>query len=263
VKYNNDKSRDYTNPTLPNGDNTVMETLAALGVDSVAGNQLLPHQLSLLLSGVPNAAAGLPQARRQLTANADHGRLAGTVVVVVVVCTRPPTKSGDGGKRIGTDFFRPRELFLCVVENKPFVFSFFLFSGSVFHVGTQYYIDSSPVKNSRHFVNIGIYMHLFTVRPRSEGETIFFFCLILLLFFHIYIYIRTYTTRDRNKTLLTERLLLLLLLLSTRLINITVPRRNSPRRCSLRCVRVKNIFAPRASGNNHAIRVPRGTRIRK
>jgi len=79
VKYNNDKSRDYTNPTLPNGDNTVMETLAALGVDSVSGNhQLLPHQLSLLLSGVPNAAAGLPQARRQLTANAaDHGRLAG------------------------------------------------------------------------------------------------------------------------------------------------------------------------------------------
>jgi polypyrimidine tract-binding protein 2 len=78
VKYNNDKSRDYTNPTLPNGDNTVMETLAALGVDSVAGNQLLPHQLSLLLSGVPNAAAGIPQARRQLTTNADHSRLAGT-----------------------------------------------------------------------------------------------------------------------------------------------------------------------------------------
>jgi len=77
VKYNNDKSRDYTNPTLPNGDNTVMETLAALGVDSVAGNQLLPHQLSLLLSGVPSAAAGLPQARRQLTTGADHSRLAG------------------------------------------------------------------------------------------------------------------------------------------------------------------------------------------
>ncbi|XP_050537047.1 polypyrimidine tract-binding protein 1 isoform X3 [Daktulosphaira vitifoliae] len=77
VKYNNDKSRDYTNPTLPNGDNTVMETLAALGVDSVAGNQLLPHQLSLLLSGVPNAT-GLPQARRQLTTNADHSRLAGS-----------------------------------------------------------------------------------------------------------------------------------------------------------------------------------------
>jgi len=78
VKYNNDKSRDYTNPTLPNGDNTVMETLAALGVDSVAGNQLLPHQLSLLLSGVPSAAAGLPQARRQLTTGADHSRLAGS-----------------------------------------------------------------------------------------------------------------------------------------------------------------------------------------
>ncbi|VVC39894.1 Hypothetical protein CINCED_3A004085 [Cinara cedri] len=78
VKYNNDKSRDYTNPTLPNGDNTVMETLAALGVDSVAGSQLLPHQLSLLLSGVPNAAAGIPQARRQMTTNADHTRIAGS-----------------------------------------------------------------------------------------------------------------------------------------------------------------------------------------
>ncbi|XP_050437553.1 polypyrimidine tract-binding protein 1 isoform X3 [Adelges cooleyi] len=78
VKYNNDKSRDYTNPTLPNGDNTVMETLAALGVDPVTSNQLLPHQISLLLSsGVPNGA-GLPQARRQLATNADHSRLAGS-----------------------------------------------------------------------------------------------------------------------------------------------------------------------------------------
>jgi len=57
-----------------------METLAPLGVDSVAGNQLLPHQLSLLLSGVPSAAAGLPQARRQLTTGADHSRLAGSYV---------------------------------------------------------------------------------------------------------------------------------------------------------------------------------------
>lgn len=80
VKYNNDKSRDYTNPTLPNGDNTVMETLAALGVDSVAGSQLLPHQLSLLLSGVPNTGAGIPQARRQMTTNADHSRLAGKLL---------------------------------------------------------------------------------------------------------------------------------------------------------------------------------------
>ncbi|XP_054289477.1 polypyrimidine tract-binding protein 2 isoform X2 [Macrosteles quadrilineatus] len=62
VKYNNDKSRDYTNPSLPNGET---------GLDGVAlSEQLLPQ---LLLGG---GSPALQAARRSLT-QGDHNRLAG------------------------------------------------------------------------------------------------------------------------------------------------------------------------------------------
>ncbi|XP_054276080.1 polypyrimidine tract-binding protein 2-like isoform X5 [Macrosteles quadrilineatus] len=61
VKYNNDKSRDYTNPSLPNGET---------GLDGVAlSEQLLPQ---LLLGG---GSPALQAARRSLT-QGDHNRLA-------------------------------------------------------------------------------------------------------------------------------------------------------------------------------------------
>ncbi|XP_046669807.1 polypyrimidine tract-binding protein 1 isoform X3 [Homalodisca vitripennis] len=62
VKYNNDKSRDYTNPSLPNGET---------GLDGVSlSEQLLPQ---LLLGG---GSPALQAARRSLT-QGDHTRLAG------------------------------------------------------------------------------------------------------------------------------------------------------------------------------------------
>uniref|UniRef100_A0A1B6KHE4 RRM domain-containing protein n=1 Tax=Graphocephala atropunctata TaxID=36148 RepID=A0A1B6KHE4_9HEMI len=61
VKYNNDKSRDYTNPSLPNGET---------GLDGVSlSEQLLPQ---LLLGG---GSPALQAARRGLT-QGDHTRLA-------------------------------------------------------------------------------------------------------------------------------------------------------------------------------------------
>uniref|UniRef100_A0A1B6CIA1 RRM domain-containing protein n=1 Tax=Clastoptera arizonana TaxID=38151 RepID=A0A1B6CIA1_9HEMI len=62
VKYNNDKSRDYTNPSLPNGET---------GLDGVSlSEQLLPQ---LLLGG---SSPALQAARRSLT-QGDHARLTG------------------------------------------------------------------------------------------------------------------------------------------------------------------------------------------
>lgn len=67
VKYNNDKSRDYTNPSLPNGET---------GLDGVAlSDQLLPQ---LLLAGGGNPA--LQAARRSLS-HGDHARLPGQGVL--------------------------------------------------------------------------------------------------------------------------------------------------------------------------------------
>ncbi|XP_075236008.1 polypyrimidine tract-binding protein 1 heph isoform X3 [Lycorma delicatula] len=61
VKYNNDKSRDYTNPSLPNGET---------GLDGVAlSDQLLP-QLLLAGGGTP----ALQAARRSLS-HGEHARL--------------------------------------------------------------------------------------------------------------------------------------------------------------------------------------------
>lgn len=63
VKYNNDKSRDYTNPSLPNGET---------GLDGMAlSEQLLPQ---LLLSGGNPA---LQAAARRSLAQGDHRSLAG------------------------------------------------------------------------------------------------------------------------------------------------------------------------------------------
>lgn len=62
VKYNNDKSRDYTNPSLPNGET---------GLDGVSlSDQLLPQ---LLLGG---GSPALQAARRSLT-QGEHARLQG------------------------------------------------------------------------------------------------------------------------------------------------------------------------------------------
>lgn len=63
VKYNNDKSRDYTNPGLPNGEG---------GLENVLPDQLLPQ---LLLGGAASPIA-LQAARRSLTQS--DGRLAST-----------------------------------------------------------------------------------------------------------------------------------------------------------------------------------------
>nr|XP_018900088.1 PREDICTED: polypyrimidine tract-binding protein 1-like [Bemisia tabaci] len=61
VKYNNDKSRDYTNPSLPNGES---------GLDGVIPDQLLPQ---LLLTGT-NSPVALQAARRSLS-QSDHTRI--------------------------------------------------------------------------------------------------------------------------------------------------------------------------------------------
>lgn len=62
VKYNNDKSRDYTNPTLPNGD-------ASAALDALAlPDQLLP-QLFLAGAATGNPAALQVAARRSLAQN--------------------------------------------------------------------------------------------------------------------------------------------------------------------------------------------------
>lgn len=64
VKYNNDKSRDYTNPSLPNGET---------GLDGVSlSDQLLPQ---LLLGG---GSPALQAARRSLT-QGEHARLQGNL----------------------------------------------------------------------------------------------------------------------------------------------------------------------------------------
>lgn len=62
MKYNNDKSRDYTNPTLPNGDTTA--ALDALALP----DQLLP-QLFLAGAAAANPAALQAAARRSLAQN--------------------------------------------------------------------------------------------------------------------------------------------------------------------------------------------------
>lgn len=58
VKYNNDKSRDYTNPTLPSGELSLEQQLslisAAAGQNQVASNPLsamVPNGFSFLQSG--------------------------------------------------------------------------------------------------------------------------------------------------------------------------------------------------------------------
>ncbi|XP_065203228.1 polypyrimidine tract-binding protein 2 isoform X3 [Planococcus citri] len=61
VKYNNDKSRDYTNPTLPNGDTAALDALAL-------PDQLLP-QLFLAGAATANPAALQAAARRSLAQN--------------------------------------------------------------------------------------------------------------------------------------------------------------------------------------------------
>lgn len=59
MKYNNDKSRDYTNPTLPNGDTS--GTIDALALSE----QILPQ---IFLAGNP-ATLQLASGRRSLTQN--------------------------------------------------------------------------------------------------------------------------------------------------------------------------------------------------
>lgn len=60
VKYNNDKSRDYTNPTLPNGEtsSTAMDALAI-------SDQILPQ---IFLAGNP-ATLHMASGRRSITQN--------------------------------------------------------------------------------------------------------------------------------------------------------------------------------------------------
>ncbi|RZF46846.1 hypothetical protein LSTR_LSTR011112 [Laodelphax striatellus] len=77
VKYNNDKSRDYTNPSLPNG-----ETDAVIGGNGsgAAGlcDQLLPQLLAA--QGAAQSVQALQQAaaaRRGLGQHDGHGRLPG------------------------------------------------------------------------------------------------------------------------------------------------------------------------------------------
>lgn len=63
MKYNNDKSRDYTNPTLPNGD-------TSSGMDALAlSDQILPQ---IFLAGNP-AALQLASGRRSITQNERLG----------------------------------------------------------------------------------------------------------------------------------------------------------------------------------------------
>lgn len=61
VKYNNDKSRDYTNPSLPTGDPTLDATLAGLGGD------LLPQLLTAVSGGPQPRHRGDPNAAARLT----------------------------------------------------------------------------------------------------------------------------------------------------------------------------------------------------
>ncbi|XP_078043637.1 polypyrimidine tract-binding protein 1 heph isoform X3 [Augochlora pura] len=58
VKYNNDKSRDYTNPTLPTGDANLDAASLALGVESIAGAPgVLPTPFAAM-HGLPSPLAG-------------------------------------------------------------------------------------------------------------------------------------------------------------------------------------------------------------
>ena len=64
VKYNNDKSRDYTNPTLPTGDPTMDTALNAMGVAAGGGQGML---------GSPFGVAAMGLAANPLTAAAAYG----------------------------------------------------------------------------------------------------------------------------------------------------------------------------------------------
>lgn len=60
MKYNNDKSRDYTNPSLPTGDPTLDATLAL-------GGDLLPQLLTAVGGAPPARHRGDPSATARLT----------------------------------------------------------------------------------------------------------------------------------------------------------------------------------------------------
>ena len=69
VKYNNDKSRDYTNPSLPTGDP---------GLDGIHGTGALSLQQSAGMLGSPFAALGLANLANQFGA---AGQLAGLAAI--------------------------------------------------------------------------------------------------------------------------------------------------------------------------------------
>ncbi|XP_039295792.1 polypyrimidine tract-binding protein 1 isoform X8 [Nilaparvata lugens] len=73
VKYNNDKSRDYTNPSLPNGE-TGSGPLDGAGGQGLC-DQLLPQLLAA--QGAQGGVQALQAARRSLSQHADHARLSG------------------------------------------------------------------------------------------------------------------------------------------------------------------------------------------
>ena len=82
VKYNNDKSRDYTNPTLPTGDPT-MDSALQLGVAASGGGQgMLGSPFGMAAMGLAAAnpltaaAYGNPNA---LTAAATAAGMSGTI----------------------------------------------------------------------------------------------------------------------------------------------------------------------------------------
>ncbi|XP_039295787.1 polypyrimidine tract-binding protein 1 isoform X3 [Nilaparvata lugens] len=75
VKYNNDKSRDYTNPSLPNGE-TGSGPLDGVGAGGQGlCDQLLPQLLAA--QGAQGGVQALQAARRSLSQHADHARLSG------------------------------------------------------------------------------------------------------------------------------------------------------------------------------------------
>lgn len=79
VKYNNDKSRDYTNPALPNGD-------AAGALDAIAlSEQILPQ---IFLAGSP-ATLQLTSGRRSLPQNDRLGGGKSTVEFIKKIYGMP------------------------------------------------------------------------------------------------------------------------------------------------------------------------------
>ncbi len=131
VKYNNDKSRDYTNPTLPNGDASGAMDALALSA-AAAADQILP-QIFLTAAGNPAAAAAAAAAAATLQLSAG-GRRPATALA-------QNDRLGAGNAPFLSDYRVARTARSCDLRNLYFLFFFFhprRFTVSQFSALTEY-----------------------------------------------------------------------------------------------------------------------------